>query len=239
MSTNDATPTARRKAARGRQADPRARRRSAQRAPDAGEAKRGLGARLRAAREQAEVSLRELARRIGVSPSLVSQIERGSVRPSVGTLYSMANELGLLLDDLFREEAAVPRGPVRAQRPAQSPGPVQKPDRRKSIKLASGVRWERLTAIADKEVEFLRITYDVGGASCEKDALMRHGGKEYAYMISGRLGVRIGFEEFELAAGDSVSFDARTPHRLWTVGRQPAVAIWVVVNRNGRGRAGA
>src|SRR3990172_5278166 len=46
---------------------------------------RGLGARLRSAPEQAGISLRELARRIGVSASLVSQIERGSVKPSVGT----------------------------------------------------------------------------------------------------------------------------------------------------------
>lgn len=197
-------------------------------------APRGLGARLRSAREQTEISLRELARRVGVSPSLVSQIERGSVRPSVGTLYSMANELGLLLDDLFKDDSAAPQS--RAQPNARPPGPVQRNNRRKVIRLASGVRWERLTANTDKEVEFLRVTYDVGGASCEKDALIRHGGKEYAFMISGRLGVRVGFEEFELRAGDSVSFDAQTPHRLWTVGKEPAVAIWVVVNRHSDSR---
>jgi len=197
-------------------------------------APRGLGARLRSAREQTEISLRELARRVGVSPSLVSQIERGSVKPSVGTLYSMANELGLLLDDLFRDDSVAPQ--ARAQPQARPPGPVQRNNRRKVIRLASGVRWERLTASTDKEVEFLRVTYDVGGASCEKDALMRHGGKEYAFMISGRLGVRVGFEEFELRAGDSLSFDAQTPHRLWTVGRAPAVAIWVVVNRHSDSR---
>lgn len=52
-------------------------------------------------------------------------------------------------------------------------------------------------------------------------------------MISGRLGVRIGFEEFEPGPGDSISFDAGSPHRLWTIGAKPAVAIWVVVNRHG------
>ena len=124
-----------------------------------------------------------------------------------------------------------------AARRARSPGPVQRRDRRKTIRLASGVRWERLTAAPDKEVEFLRVVYDVGGASCDKDALMRHGGREYAFMISGRLGVRIGFEEFELGPGDSVSFDAQTPHRLWTMGDEPAVAIWVVLNRRNDGRA--
>lgn len=198
---------------------------------------RGLGTRLRSAREQAGISLRELARRVSVSPSLVSQIERGSVKPSVGTLYSIANELELVLDDLFRDDAASPKKkPARAPASAHSPGPVQRRNRRKAIRLASGVRWERLTAAPDKEIEFLRVVYDVGSESCEENALMHHGGKEYAFMIAGRLGVRIGFEEFELGPGDSVSFDAQTPHRLWTVGDEPAVAIWVVLNRHSDSR---
>lgn len=214
----------------------RKRRRSAAPAASANAAPRGLGARLRAARLRSQLSLRELARRVGVSPSLVSQIELGGVKPSVGTLYSMANELGLLLDALFRDDGAAAKNHAAARPPVRLPGPVQRRDRRKTIRLASGVRWERLTASADKELEFLRVVYDVGGASCGKDALVRHGGREYAFMISGRLGVRIGFEEFELGAGDSISFEARTPHRLWTIGGQPAVAIWVVLNRHGDAR---
>jgi transcriptional regulator with XRE-family HTH domain len=196
----------------------------------------GLGAGLRAAREHAGVSLREFARRVSVSPSLVSQIERGSVKPSVGTLYAMANELGLTLDELFKDREPAGGDRPRSRAAAGAPGPMQQQGLRKTIRLASGVRWERLTAAQDKDVEFLRVTYDVGGASCERDALMRHGGKEYAFMISGRLGVRIGFEEFELSPGDSISFDAQSPHRLWTVGKEPAVAIWVVVNRHNDSR---
>src|SRR6185369_18083704 len=60
-----------------------------------------IGPRLRQARERKNMSVRGLARYVGVSPSLVSQIERGRVMPSVGTLYSIANELGLVVDDLF------------------------------------------------------------------------------------------------------------------------------------------
>src|SRR5712691_3628393 len=61
----------------------------------------GIGPKLRQARERKNMSVRGLARYVGVSPSLVSQIERGRVMPSVGTLYSIANELGLVVDDLF------------------------------------------------------------------------------------------------------------------------------------------
>jgi len=196
-----------------------------------GIASKGLGSRLRLARERNGMSLRELARRVGVSPSLVSQIELGRVKPSVGTLYSMSNELGLLLDELFRD--AAPKPGERSQAVRAPTGPVQRRSRRKSLKLAAGVRWERLTAAPDDEVEFLYVVYDAGAASCEEDSLIRHGGKEYAYVISGRLGMKIGFEEYELRPGDSVSFDANSPHRLWTIGREPAVAVWVVLNRHG------
>jgi len=210
-------------------------------APELRAASAGLGPRLRLGRERTGMSLRELARRVGVSASLVSQIERDRVKPSVGTLYSVANELGLLLDDLFRDSEPGPSQHVKrhaeGHASAAAPGPVQRHSGRRTIRLASGVRWERLTSTPDQDAEFLYVAYDVGGESCDVHALTRHGGKEYAYMISGRLGVRIGFEEYELRPGDSISFDAQLPHRLWTIGRKPAVAIWVVLNRHSDSRA--
>jgi len=193
----------------------------------------GLGAKLRSAREQAGVSVRELGRRVQVSPSLISQIERGRVTPSVGTLYAIVHELGLGLDELFREDGNVrPHG--RAVTPAGSGRPpVQRGNARKSIRLADGVRWELLTPAPDPDLEFLYVVYEVGAESCPEDSLTRHNGMEYAYVISGRLGMTVGFEDFELKAGDSLSFDAQRPHRLWTIGRKPAVAVWAVLNRSG------
>jgi transcriptional regulator with XRE-family HTH domain/mannose-6-phosphate isomerase-like protein (cupin superfamily) len=61
----------------------------------------GLGPRLRLAREERQLSVRELARRIGCSASLISQIERGISIPSVGVLYSLATELDSSLDHLL------------------------------------------------------------------------------------------------------------------------------------------
>ena len=195
----------------------------------------GFGARLRIARERAGVTLRGLARRLGVSPSLISQIERGNVMPSVGTLYSIANELDLMLDELFREPAP-PRNGSRHAGVRQGAAHLQQRSAGDAIRLAAGVRWERLAAPPDDELEFLRVVYEPGAASCEPDAMVRHGGKEYAYLISGQLGLKIGFDEYRLRAGDSISFDAERPHRLWAIGKQPAVAIWVVVDRHGDNR---
>ena len=192
-----------------------------------------LGTRLREERQRLAISLREIARRIDVSPSLISQIERGLAMPSVSTLWLLATELGLTLDALFgssdRTAAAV--ASQKEQNDASVKSLVQRVGNRKRIRLAGGVIWERLTPQPDDEVEFLHVVYQPGAESCPPDSLFRHGGREYAYVLSGRLGLQIGFESYELEAGDSTAFAAQMPHRLWAIGCEPAVAIWVVINR--------
>ena len=110
---------------------------------------------------------------------------------------------------------------------------MQRHGTRKAITLAGGVRWERLTPTSDEGVEFIHIVYPVGAESCPADSLSRHGGKEYGYVVSGSLGVQIGNKSYVVHANDSVSFESSQPHRLWAVGEQAAVAIWMVVNRRG------
>jgi transcriptional regulator with XRE-family HTH domain len=187
-----------------------------------------IGPRLRDQRKALGISLREIARRIGVSASLVSQIERDKVNPSVSTLYALARELGVTMGELFDPDGSPPPG---RRRPPEAPLPVVVPEQRSVINLASGIVWERLTPEREPTVEFLRVTYDAGSESCPADSLVTHAGREYAYVISGRLGVRIDFEEYCLEPGSSITFEASSPHRLWAVGGEPVVAIWVVVGR--------
>src|SRR6476469_7732802 len=103
-----------------------------------------VGARLRAERERRGISLRELARRVGVSPSLVSQIELDRVNPSVSTLYALVTDLGMTMGDVFGDNAREAPPPS-----AHDHGLVTLPDTRPVIDLASGVRWERLTPHTD------------------------------------------------------------------------------------------
>src|SRR6476659_3240078 len=98
-----------------------------------------VGGRLRAERERRGMSLRELARRVGVSPSLVSQIELDRVNPSVSTLYALVSELGMTMSDVFGD-GAQPAPPVRRSHPDDDDGLVTYPDARRVINLASGVR---------------------------------------------------------------------------------------------------
>jgi transcriptional regulator with XRE-family HTH domain len=205
-----------------------------------------VGARLRAERERRKIGVRELAKRVGVSPSLISQIETNKSRPSVNTLYAIVNELQISLDQLFAGGAIPgpeqrPRSPVD-QPPAAEPyhdasSGLVRPGARQVIQLDSGVTWERLTAGHDP-VDFLSVTYRVGGESCPPDALMHHSGREYGYVLEGRLGVTVGFDEYELRPGDSISFESAAPHRLWNAGDEPVRAIWFVVGRNGPAQSG-
>jgi transcriptional regulator with XRE-family HTH domain len=204
-----------------------------------------VGSRLRIERERQGISLRELARRLDVSASLISQVELGRATPSVGTLYAIVNELGISLDEVFdRAPGADERFSGRMQqlhggrvgRSSAGAEPVVRQDERKAIQLDSGVRWERLTSVTEDGVDFLFVDYDVGGASCAEDSLMRHAGREYGHVIEGRLGVTVGFETYELGPGDSISFNSTTPHRLFNAGDVPARGIWFVVGRAGDAR---
>ena len=185
------------------------------------------------------MSLRELARRVGVSPSLVSQIELDRVNPSVSTLYALVSELGMTMSDVFGDGAQPAQPRVRRSHPDGEDGLLTHPDARRVINLASGVRWERLTPRSDPDVEFLHVVYPVGAESCPHDALVTHGGREYGYVMSGRLGVRVGFDEYELGPDTSIVFDSSSPHRLWTIGREPVHAVWVVIGRAADARSEA
>lgn len=98
--------------------------------------------------------------------------------------------------------------------------------------LDSGCRWEELAAQRGEGVDFLEAIYEVGGASTPDESLMRHHGREFGYVVTGSLGIQIGFEEFELAPGDSIAFDSTVPHRLFNRGDVPVHAIWFVVGRH-------
>jgi transcriptional regulator with XRE-family HTH domain/mannose-6-phosphate isomerase-like protein (cupin superfamily) len=76
-----------------------------------------VGSRVREERLSQKIGVRELARRVGVSASLISQVELGKASPSVGTLYAIVNELGLSLDELFFQHSngRPPRGRGRTQ----------------------------------------------------------------------------------------------------------------------------
>lgn len=198
-----------------------------------------LGPRLRRVREDRGLSVRELARRISCSPSLISQIERGLSAPSVGILYALASELRTSLDFLFAVDAPADAmtatahgdGQLQPGQPAPAgPAVIQRAGHRQVIDLASGVHWERLTPGRDDRVDFLEVIYEPSGHSTDNRRPLRHDGREYGLVASGTLMASVGFDTFELGPGDSIAFDSAIPHQYWNATGADVHVISVVVH---------
>jgi transcriptional regulator with XRE-family HTH domain len=203
-----------------------------------------VGERIREERTKRGVSLRGLARDIGVSASLISQIETGKCRPSVSTLYALTTALGVSIEDVFEVPAEHVELVAAASSPAPAPtfaplagppapgvreaNPPTRPGDREVLELDSGVTWERLGHVPGAHVDFLRVTYPPGASSSVVGELMRHSGAEYAHLIEGELILTLGAAEHHLFAGDSVSFPSSIPHRYRNDGQAPAVGVWFV-----------
>jgi transcriptional regulator with XRE-family HTH domain len=200
------------------------------------------------------MTVRGLARDIGVSPSLISQIETDKSQPSVSTLYAITTALNITIEELFdqsdgavEQPAAISSTTALQLRAAAFDGaarlsqldrddhgvrnPVVRPNERELLTLDSGVTWERLGQVPNTHVDFLLITYRPGSTSSSSGALMRHPGTEHGYLLTGSLVLNLGFDEYRLNAGDAVCFDSTTPHGYRNDGLEPAVGVWFVLER--------
>ncbi|MBO9578354.1 MAG: helix-turn-helix domain-containing protein [Microbacteriaceae bacterium] len=191
-----------------------------------------IGARLRDARTERGLSLRSVAQALGVSASLVSQVETGKTQPSVSTLYAIANHLGVSLDELL---GIAPTG----VRPAPAmfghigvPLPnVQRGQDNPVIEMENGVRWERLAVGSGGPADALLVTYEPGASSSVEGKLMRHAGVEHAYMLEGELTLQLDFDTYTLRPGDSLQFESVRPHMFSNKGDRVAKGIWFVFGR--------
>ncbi|NYF17544.1 transcriptional regulator with XRE-family HTH domain [Microbacterium sp. AK009] len=187
-----------------------------------------LGARIRAARVSRGLSLRSVAQSLGVSASLVSQVEIGKTQPSVSTLYAIANHLGVSLDELVGGAAAAAPAGAPAEAMASA---IQRGADNPAIEMENGVRWERLAGQPGGPADALLVTYQPGASSSIEGKLMRHAGVEYAYLLDGALTLQLEFDTHVLRAGDSLHFDSTRPHLFSNRGDEPARGVWFVVGR--------
>jgi transcriptional regulator with XRE-family HTH domain/uncharacterized cupin superfamily protein len=217
---------------------------------------RAIGEKLRAVRQERDMSLRELAGKAEISASMLSQIETGKVFPSVRSLYSIASALNVSVDYFFPDpNGDVPNSEGSAEgvteeltasemRDARLKGvtgtvaefphaakalPIVHADFRPTIELKGGVTWSRLTALAESGAEFLEINYEPGAMS--GDNMSHHEGREFGFVLEGELVVDLGFESYTLKKGDSIIFESTTPHRLINKGAKPMRAVWVVLSQ--------
>jgi transcriptional regulator with XRE-family HTH domain len=198
-----------------------------------------LGERLRAARRAKGLSLRAVAASVGISPSLLSQVENGKTHPSVSTLYALVSHLDVSIDVLLGNSPSIPIPvPSPESRPESVPGitakvgAIQRREDSPTIEMENGVTWERMAVGGYGVVDPLITTYKPGGSSSIEGRLMRHAGIEYGYLIEGELTLKLDFDTFLLRAGDSLCFDSQRPHIYINHTDKMARGLWFVLGRS-------
>ena len=184
-----------------------------------------------------------MATALGVSASLISQVETGKTQPSVSTLFALSNHLGVSMDELLGISA-----PANTDsRPVAEPlfghhgsvkPPVQRAAENPVLEMENGVRWERLAIGAGGPADGLLVTYGPGASSSVEGKMMRHNGFEYGFILEGEITMQLDFETYVLAAGDSLQFDSLRPHMFSNHGTVPARGLFFVIG-SGHGNSGA
>ena len=178
-----------------------------------------IGAKVRALRLKKKMGLVELGRHTGLSPALLSKIERGRMFPTLPTLLRVALVFGVGLDFFFAGARDKPLIAV-----------VRKGDR---VQLAdsdvaadASFRFESLDYPAT-ERRFNCYSAEFQPIAVERLRPHSHPGVEFIYTIQGTLSVYVGDTEYGLKSGDSMYFDSSTPHAYRRGGGRTCTAVVV------------
>ncbi len=159
-----------------------------------------IGPKLRALRLKKSMGLVELGKHTGLSPALLSKLERDKLYPTLPTLLRISMVFSVGLDYFFTDErkrhvVSVVRKAERIKLP-ERPGASEVAYHFESLDFKSN---ERRTSSYLAEFE---------PVEAEKLKPHQHPGSEFLHVMKGKLGLKIGLDDYELDAGDSIYFDA-------------------------------
>jgi transcriptional regulator with XRE-family HTH domain len=171
---------------------------------------------LRAARRW---SLDTLSKACGVSRSMLSQIERNEVNPTLAVTFSIARAFGMTLAELVEEpEVASSLHVIRAS------------DRAYHFRSEKNCRIRTLSPLnLEKDTEFYEVVLRAGGTL--RSAAHYAGTREFLTVQKGRVRVESAGDSEELEHGDSVSYRADVPHAIQNIGRGEAIVFLVDIYR--------
>ncbi|TQC49136.1 helix-turn-helix domain-containing protein [Rhodococcus sp. WS4] len=195
-----------------------------------------IGVAFKRARLQKKMSLRQVAEQLGISTSLLSQVENQKTQPSVKTLFGLAAVLGVSLDEIATGGIGMDGAEVRLAQNQDAAAGIQRATDNPVLEMEKGVRWERLATAGRTDIEPLFVTYEPGASSSVDGKLMRHAGVEFAYVLEGTLRLKLDFDEHELRAGDSFCFNSCRPHLFYNAGDVAARGVWFVFDNASQSR---
>jgi transcriptional regulator with XRE-family HTH domain len=183
-----------------------------------------VGANVRAAREQAGLSVREFARSLGVTASFLSQFELGRSQASVSTLFAIATHLNLSIDELLGNRVTAPPVPQSGTEGPDDGAAFED----EFMSFRSGVHWRRLTRRGDSGIDFLLTEYEPGADSAVADQPQRHPGTDHGYVLEGTLTVIVGGRRRRIGKDQAISLRGEVPHRFINETQALVRAIWFV-----------
>ncbi|HVV50977.1 MAG TPA: XRE family transcriptional regulator [Solirubrobacterales bacterium] len=183
-----------------------------------------LGANIRSLRTDAEMTINTLAQGAGVSPSLVSQVERGVAEPSLASLRRIAKVLDVPVAALFGggESGASDSFNRRGERL------VVRADSRKLLKGPdSEMTYELMVPdVSTRKVEIVRFEFPPHSRIPDEPA--RHVGEESTIVVDGEIYAFHDGEQFVLGAGDTITWDSNFEHWIENRSDSPATVVSVI-----------
>lgn len=176
-----------------------------------------VGSRVKALREATGYSLRDLSERSGVSPTMLSQVERGATSPTLAVASKIAAGLDLSLSQLLRLD--------------ETPHVVVGRAGEHRLHERGGHRIEELTPpLPGLRAEVSTHELDPGSMTgTPGDAPMHEpGSRETAVVLEGAIVLVFGAEQYVLGPGDSVTFDADLPHHFENQSDEPTRFVAVI-----------
>ena len=172
-----------------------------------------IGSILKVYREKSGQFQSDIAKRAGISTSMLSQIERSVVSPSIETLFDVCEALGLNIATLFNSIAK--KKNVRIN---------HKNERLKTER--NGIYYEQLMIHIDNPYQSEMLLLEIDSKKEVGMSTKGHTGIEMGYILSGSATLFVNNIEYPLQAGDSVSFDSSLPHKIRNTGKTKFRAIW-------------
>jgi len=181
-----------------------------------------LGALLRAIRNTRNFTIKDVAAKAGISSSLLSQIERNRISPSLDTLLQVLEVYGVSPDRFFKDYET------------QSQVEIIRKDQRKTYKR-KGFSYEKLCGESQTRGNhsFNAFFLELAPGQERGDAEDGHLGRELGIVVAGTAQLIYGDEHHLIEAGDSVSFFSQIPHLIRNTSDTLFQAYWVVTPADG------
>ena len=178
-----------------------------------------IGAKIRALRLKKKLGLVQLGKHTGLSPALLSKIERGQMFPTLPTLLRIALVFGVGLEQFFMEDQAKrPLAVIRKKDRLRLP---DRPDDERPSYMFESLDFP----VTDRKMDAFYADFPANSKPSEPH---QHDGAELIYVLKGKLAVMINEEDHVLHDGDAMYFDSSQPHSYRCEGRSSCAAIVVV-----------